>query len=391
MSEPATGAPRQPATNTMIHIAFLIRSLERGGAQRQLVELARGLPKDQFRVSVITFYPGGTLERDLAGQPGVRLFSLGKRARWDLLPFGRRLWSLLRELRPEIVHGYMGTANELALLFGRLVGARVVWGLRASNMELADHGRLARWMFTLGALLSHFADAIIVNSHDGKRYHSARGYAARRMLVIPNGIDTDSFQPRPQERRRIRSAWGIRDDEPLIGIVARLDPMKDHPTFLRAAACLARDHPQAHFVCVGDGPPRYTRELHALANQLGLDTTLRWAGARDDMPAIYGALDIATSASAFGEGFSNAVAEAIACGVPCVATDVGDAAIIVGDAARIVPPGDPPALAAAWSRLLRASTEERAQGTTPAQERIMRSYSRATLVARTSSVLLQIV
>lgn len=138
----------------------------------------------------------------------------------------------------------------------------------------------------------------------------------------------------------------------LIGLVGRLDPMKGHPQFLRAAALLRRRHPALRFVCVGDGADDYRCALHQLAGELGLNDCLIWAGTRTDMPAVYNALDLAVSSSVWGEGLANMVGEAMACGVPCVVTEVGDAAWVVGDAGRVVPPGDPAALAEGLEEML---------------------------------------
>lgn len=385
MRHPTTLAEQGKATP--LHIAFLIRSLERGGSERQLVELARRLPKDQFRVSVITFYGGGAMAGDIEGQPGIRRYSLEKRGRWDLVGFLFRCWSLLRQLKPDILHGYLGTANELSLLCGRLIGARIVWGIRASNVDLARYDWLSATSFRAAAWLSRCADAIIANSYAGRAYHVAHGYSGRRMVVIPNGIDTDRYRPEPRARQRIRRAWGVGDDDVLIGIVARLDPMKDHSTFLHAANLLARAHTTVRFVCVGDGPAEYRQTLQRLTEQLALSDRLLWVGPRDDMADVYPAFDIATSSSAFGEGFSNAIGEAMACGVLCVVTDVGDAAVIVQDAARIVPPGDPVALSAAWARMLRLSPAERIAMAETDRARVTQAYNSAVLVERTASVL----
>jgi glycosyltransferase involved in cell wall biosynthesis len=137
----------------------------------------------------------------------------------------------------------------------------------------------------------------------------------------------------------------------LIGLIARLDPMKDHPTFLRAAALLTRQLPGARFICVGDGPANYRERLRNLSRELGLSQCLTWAGARSDMSAIYNALDIIVSASSY-EGFSNVIAEAMTCGVPAVVTDVGDSALIVTDCGEVVPKEDAEQLKEAMARML---------------------------------------
>jgi glycosyltransferase involved in cell wall biosynthesis len=335
----------------MMRVLFLIRSLETGGAERQLVELVKGLDKSRFAVTVATFYGGGELRPDIEGLDGVRLESLEKRGRWDIPRFLFRLWRLLRETKPQIVHGYLGVANEIALLTARLAGAKVVWGVRASNMDFSRYDWAARWMFRVGAWLSRFADLIIVNSHAGARHHAAHGYCGSRMVVIPNGIDTDRFLPDREAGRRLRLEWGVQPHETLVGVVARLDPMKDHPTFLRAASLLVHETADLRFVCAGGGPEVYRSELRQLSQSLGLGDRVLWVGERSDTPAVFNALDVAVSSS-YGEGFPNVVAEAMACGVPCVVTDVGDSALIVGDVGVVVPPRDPNALAKGLQRCL---------------------------------------
>ena len=207
------------------------------------------------------------------------------------------------------------------------------------------------------------------------------------MVVIPNGIDTDQFRPDKNARTRQRRTWGIDDSEQLIGLVARLDPMKGHPVFLAAAAQLAAQYRATRFVCVGDGPEAYRNELKTLAHELGLEDRLIWAGASSDMAAVYNALDISTSSSGFGEGFSNAIGEAMACEVPCVVTDVGDSAWIVEERRGVVPAGDPEALCSAWLGLLSDPERRAAMGRT-GRQKIEQHFSIRRLTERTEQLLL---
>jgi glycosyltransferase involved in cell wall biosynthesis len=370
----------------MHHIFFLIRSLHPGGAERQLIELAKGLDKARFHVTVATFYDGGELDAEIEGIAGITSLSLGKRGRWDVVPFMWRLWRAVLDAQPDILHGYMGVANELCLLLGKLLGRRVVWGLRASNMDFSRYDRMSSWVFKVGAWLSRFPDLIIVNSEAGRAHHMTHGYCGAHMIVIPNGIDTKRYFPDPHAGRCVRAEWGVADDETLIGLVGRLDPMKDHPTFLRAAGLLVQERADVRFVCVGDGSGLYQGELLALSQSLGLGRQLIWAGLRHDMPAVYNALDILTSSS-YGEGFSNVIGEAMACGVPCVVTDVGDSARIVGETGMVVPPGDPEALAVAWRGLLKLPEDQRVMLTRAACERIKRNFRVSYLINKTEATL----
>jgi|CXWL01.1.fsa_nt_gi glycosyltransferase involved in cell wall biosynthesis len=368
-------------------ILLLTRSLDRGGAERQLVALAKGLTHRGHAVAVAVFFGGGVYEAELS-RAGVRVLNLGKQGRWDVWPFLNRLVRLLRKEHPAVMHSYLGVPNILATALKPLLpGTRIIWGVRASNVDLSRYDWLSRQAYALERHLARFADLIIANSYAGKRHAVASGFPESKIVVIPNGIDTEYFRFDPEGRRQVRSAWGLGEDEILVGLVARLDPMKGHPTFLEAASRIARERHDVRFVCVGDGPVAYAEALKQQAEALGLTKQLTWAGTRDNMPAVYSALDLSSSSSSFGEGFSNTIAEAMACGVPCVVTDVGDAKRIVGDAGYVVAPGSPAALAAAWQEALDMGDAERASRSRRARERVIEHFSLERLIEETALVL----
>lgn len=376
------------AAQPPLKIAFLIRSLEIGGAERQLVTLAKGLAARNFKVAVFCFYAGGALSSELSDSP-VQLIPLEKRDRWDMLTFFRTLIARLQAWQPDILHSYLSTANLLAVaLKPALPKTKIVWGVRASNLDLQQYDWLSRLVDRLEIWASPWVDCIIANSQAGRDYHVQKGFPLSKLQVIPNGIDTQQFCPNGSQRERLRVEWSVADDETLIGLVARLDPVKDHATFLRAASIFGKQQPRARFVCVGSGPADYARQLQELAEELGIANRLLWTGARRDMPAVYNALDLATLTST-SEGFANAIAEAMACGLPCVVTDVGDSAWIVGETGIVVPPSDPNALAAGWqASLAKVNTSQHSAGDCPARSRICQHFSLANLIARTEQVLL---
>jgi glycosyltransferase involved in cell wall biosynthesis len=365
-------------------ITFVVRSLDAGGAERQLVQLAVGLHEAGWRVNVITFYANGVLEKELHAR-GIPILCLHKQGRWDLLS----LWRLAKDLRespPDVVHGYLPVPNILSVLLRPARHTRVVWGVRASNMDLDRYNWLWKVEFTAARMLSRFADLIIANSKAGYDHHIACGYPRQRVLVIPNGIDLDQFAPNGSARRRVRDEWRVGTEEKLIGLIARLDPMKDHPNFLLAAAVVMRARPNARFVCVGAGEAAYQESLEQLAAQHGLTERIIWAGLRTDMAAVYAALDLAVSSSSFGEGFPNVVAEAMASGVPCVVTDVGDSAAIVGDRRWVCPPSDSAALA----DVIVAAMDALPLDGVALRERVCRHFSSQALVERTAIQLLKL-
>lgn len=377
-------SPVHPLPKTIL---FLTRSLGRGGAERQLVVLAKGLTRRGHAVAVAVFFGGGVYEAELA-EAGVRVINLGKQGRWDILPFLNRLVRFLRKERPTLMHSYLGVPNILATALKPLLpGSRIIWGVRASNVDLSCYDWLSRLAYSLECRLARFADRIIANSHAGKRYAVASGFPEDKIVVIPNGINTKYFRFDSEGRQQVRSAWGLDEDEILVGLVARLDPMKDHSTFLKAASRIARERQHMRFVCVGDGSADYVELIKQQAMALGLTDRLIWAGARDNMPAVYSALDIVSSSSSFGEGFSNIIAEAMACGVPCVVTDVGDSALIVGNTGRVVAPNDGSALAAAIQHLADLPPEERRTLGEACRARIMSEFSIHRLVQRTEQAL----
>jgi glycosyltransferase involved in cell wall biosynthesis len=323
------------------------------------------------------YYSGGPLEKDLL-EAGVRIRPLNKRGRWDVLNFLFRLMKVMREERPDILHSYL-TDLVTVILKPVLPGTKVVWGIRVSNIDYRDYDWLVWVCSKLECWVSRFADAIISNSHAGRDYHVALGYPAEKTVVIPNGIDTGRFHPNPRARDRIRREWGITEHEILIGLV----PMKDHPSFLNVAASLVQERKDIRFVCVGDGPVDYRLSLQELTKTLGLAGYVIWAGARSDVADIYNALDLLVSSSAYGEGFSNVLGEAMACGVPCVVTKIGDSAWVVGPSGTIVPPNDPEAMADAMGRMVTAPRPD----PMTIRQRILDHFSIETLVTSTERTL----
>jgi len=368
-----------------IKLTFLVRSLDHGGTQRQLVTLAKALNKKQFEPTVIAFYSGYALEKELAAA-GIPLISLRKRGRWDALGFSIRLIRELQRSRPDILHSYLDIPNLLALFARLFVSTRVVWGIRTSEIYLNHYDWLRCLSAKLERLGSRFADLIIVNSSAGYQRHIAMGFPAEKMVVIPNGVNTGEFRPDEVARQKQRSQWSIGNDRKLVGIIGRLDPMKDHDLFLQAASLVSRVRSDVRFVCVGGGPPQYAESLRANAAVSKLSDQVLWAGAMDNMPSAYNALDLLVSASV-AEGFSNVIAEGMACGVPCVVTDVGDSAWLVGDTGIVVPPSDARALAEGLLTILDSDPRELGLR---ARTRIVENFNAQQLSERTELELLSL-
>ena len=366
-----------------LKIAFLVRSLNYGGAERQLLVLAKGLRKRGHSVLLVVFYPHGPLQGDLH-DADLRVRALDKLGQWDVLRFSRQLYRVLREEQPDVLQGCHGVANLMAIAMRRAVpGTTVVCGIRSTSLEFDNYGWLTRAANRLADALRNAPDLFIANSRAALEEVVARGYSRAKVVVIPNGIDTDRFAPDREAGRDLREAWGIPGDALLIGRIGRLDPMKDHATFLAAAADIARKRADVRFVCVGDGGAEMLAHLQALGRERGLDERLLWIPGQSNMKAVYNALDILCSSSAFGEGFPNVVGEAMACGVPCVVTDVGDSARVVGDPSCVVPRRDPMALSGRLMRLVDTGQSELARLGRESRRRIIEHFSVERLVLST--------
>ncbi|HKS58449.1 MAG TPA: glycosyltransferase [Steroidobacteraceae bacterium] len=351
----------------------------------QICTLARGLARRGHDVGVVTFYGGGVLEQGLRAD-GVAVHSLDKRSRGDIVGPVRRLCQLIRQHRWEVLDSFLPLENLLGLCAARRTGVPIVWGLRGAAVKRDQFGWASSLLYGLQFRLLSRPEAVISNSLSALR---DLGIAPdERVHSVPNGIDTARFDFRPEVRAAFRAEHGCDAATPLVGIVARLDPMKDHMTFLRAARQIAAHVGAARFVVAGDGPAGYRQQLHEQARQLGIDARMLWLGEVGDSSRVYSALDVLVSSSAFGEGFSNVVAEAMSSGPAVVATDVGDSARIVGELGKVVRPQDPQALAAAVIEVLAASdTTLRAQR----RARIVTEFGVEAMVVRTESILSKVI
>lgn len=319
------------------------------------------MPQPDLQQSVVTLLRGTTANAEKLRQNGVQVrelnISLGPLA----IP---QLAAIIRSEKPDIVQSWMYYADLTALLALQLSGRRkqtkLIWGVRCSDMRLDLYRPWLRFAVRLAARLSGLPDIVSVNSAAGQVAHEALGYQPKRWALVHNGIELERFKPDADARRRIRAEFGLADDAPLIACLARNDAMKDYPNFLRMLDAL----PDMHAFAAGIG----TQNLPEHPRLFRL-------GRRDDVPALLAAADLLVSSSSFGEGFSNAIGEAMACGLPVVATDVGDALRIIGNTGRVVPPNNAMALAAAVRELLALPPEQMAQLRQAARARVESEFS----------------
>jgi len=356
--------PRAPR-----RIAHVITGLEVGGAESMLHKLLAASDRHAFDPLVISLGSDGPIGARTAAL-GVRVRALGMSRRFPSPAATLRLAWWLRRERIELVQTWMYHADLVGGLAARLAGIPVVWGIRQSDLDPLMYSARTVWVQKVCARLSRVIPERIVScSEAGRRMHEAIGYDASRMVHIPNGFELERFAPSEEHRRAVRAELGLAPDTPLVGLVARFDPAKDHETFLRAAAIVVASLPQVHVVLAGLGVDDGNRELTGLCRDLNISASVHLLGRRADVERVTAALDVACSSSRT-EGFANTVGEGMACGVPCVVTDCGDSATIVGDAGVVVPPRDRTALATGIISVLRRPTGERAALGAAARSRV---------------------
>ena len=288
-----------------------------------------------------------------------------------------RLRFILRTIAPDVIQTWMYHADLVGGLAGKWAGSiPVVWNVRHSNFDPAADKWMTRATARVCAWFSgSLPERIVSCSRTAAAVHADLGYTASKVVIIPNGFDLHAFRPDPDMRISVRLELGIPEKSPVVGMVARLHPQKDHPTFFRAARSLLTEVPEAHAILCGSGiVAGGPLDLMMESFPQSLRSRVHLLGVRSDIPRLTAAFDLAVSSSAFGEAFSNSLGEALAAGVPCVTTDVGDSAWIVGDAGLIVPPQDADSLAAAMKRFVDMTDGQRDHLRREARRRVEENF-----------------
>lgn len=315
---------------------------------------------------------------------GVRLHTLAMRPPVPTPADAWKLRQILRKSRPDLIQGWMYHGNLAATAGAWLAGftGPVIWNVRHSLHDLRHEKAVARAVIRLNARLSHQTRAIVYNAGASIAQHEAIGFAEDRSVLIPNGFDCKLYRPRPELRAAARAELGIAEHTPLIGMIARYHPMKDPVNLLDALAILMKTPIDPYLVIAGRHFDQDNQLVVKAIAARGLADRVRLLDRRDDVHRLLAALDVAVLPSAWGEGFPNAIGEAMAAGVPCVATDVGDSAALIGTHGEVVPPRDPQALAAALARTLSLDAEARKRIGQAARERILGQFEIGTIVQR---------
>lgn len=329
-----------------MRLLFVTTALGTGGAERMLVKLLGELTARGCECCVVSLLDSGTQGFALK-RLDVPVHHLRVNRFIGLLAAAGRLQCITRRFRPEIIQGWMYHGNLAAYCgwIGSQRRARLFWGIRQTFKGMMYEKPLTRMVIRACAALSTFPTHVIFNSEMSLEQHEAIGFCSARSLVIANGFDLRLFRPNPEARAVTREELGISQDAPVIGMVARNHPMKDHATFLTAAARVKQQLTSTIFVLAGPGMDRTNNRIVAMTERLGLANSIRLIGEKKETNALYPAFDVLALSSAWGEAFPNVLGEAMACGIPCVATDLGDIRQIIGYTGHVVPPSSPQELA----------------------------------------------
>jgi len=372
----------QPAS-TVIKVMYIINDLSIGGAEMMLYKLLAETDRDRFEPVVISLIDRGALRQRIE-KLGIAVHTARMKPG---LPSPLGWWRLIRLMRrhkPDLVLGWMYHSCLAAQLANFFVPQRVpvLWSIHYSITSLASEKKLTAAVIRACALLSKLAAQLIFVSRASQSQHKPLGYTLDDSCVIPNGINVEEFVPSGESRSSVRSELGLAEDALLIGLVGRYHPVKDHANFLKAAALISKQYPSTHFLLVGRGVDHANAVLRRSIQEIGLSREAHLLGERNDMPRLAAALDLFSLTSAYGESFPNVIGEAMACEVPCVVTDVGDAVWIVGNAGRVVPPRDPRALADAWKEMIDLGPVGRKALGRDARSRVIECFPLEAVVAR---------
>jgi glycosyltransferase involved in cell wall biosynthesis len=329
-----------------IHV---ITGLLDGGAEAVLYRLCRQEPSNQDAVVSLT---GDGKYGPLLRAMGIPVFSLNIGPGSIPVSAVLRLRALLRNRRPDVVQTWMYHADLLGGVAARLAGIRaIIWGIHHTTLEVgASKGRTI-WVAKTCARLSSFVPhKIVCCAKSAARVHEELGYESEKLVVVYNGYDLEEFRPSPDSGRAVRRELNVPVDGKLIGMVGRFHPQKDHETLLKTLSMVRSLGHDVYCLLVGPGLDRSNTQLMGWIRELGLANRILAVGPRADVPSVMNALDVHVLSSSYGEAFPNVLAEAMACGTPCVATDVGDAAMILGATGWVVPPRTPPHLRMDWLR-----------------------------------------
>lgn len=347
-----------------------------GGAERMLQRVIRHGNTPEFEHLILSIKNFQQVAEELSAE-GINVQSLNVQADYYKLPKAVfQMASRIRRFKPDVIQSWMYMADFFGGIASHLAAPStpMIWTIRHSTLDPAIDSRALRGCAAGCAKLSRRVPSrIVLNSHAAVPVHAAAGYDESRMQVIPNGFDISRFSPNASLREETRSRLGIPHDVPVVGRVARFHANKDHLTFLKAAKIILGQRGDVRFLVCGEPQTISSAEVQRDIDSLGLTNAVQLIELQSDIVPLNCTFDIATCSS-ITEAFPNVIGEAMSCGVPCVSTDVGDAAQIIGDTGQVVPVQNLELFAEAILGILNEPTENRRQLGSAARQRIIDNF-----------------
>lgn len=360
-------------------VMHIITGLNTGGAERALYNVIQGGLAERYQTIVVSLTNEGRYGPMLK-RLGVPVYCLGMTQGIPSLKALVDFRKIVKMYQPDIVQGWMYHGNILANVAGCFSSksSRVVWNIRHCLYDLRDEKILTQWIIRLSKMSSMLPAAIVYNSHLSRSQHEQFGFSPVNGVVIPNGFDLGRFSGQQSLRSEVRNELNLAQDATLIGHVGRYHPMKDHACFLRAAVIVLKQKNNVVFLMAGKEVDVQNRHLTDLIPDQYRNHFLL-LGERNDVQRLYKAMDV-FCLSSFSEAFPNVLGEAMSSSLPCITTNVGDGAFIVGEAGFVVPPRTPGALAAAMLEVIEKSDKERHDLGKAARQRVEEHFSLKSIV-----------
>ncbi len=368
----------------MIKLVLSIRSFDIGGAERQFIELVKHIDKTKFDVIVCTMY-GGVQEDIIKNIPNISYYNLNKKGRYDFIDFYQNYKKLLNKIKPDAIYSFLGEMN-LFSLWCKPKDTKIIWGFRASNMDLKKYGIVPQILFWLQKKFSCRVDKIIANSNASIKFHKNQSFFMDKAVVIYNGIDTDRFKKDEEKRKEFREKYNLNENDIAIGIVARIDYMKGYTIFVESAKTILQKYDNLKFFSIGSGDEYIKKECENILGEFN-NTKFIWLGNKKQVEDFYSGFDISSSSS-FGEGFSNSIAEAMSSEISCVVTDVGDSKMIVGECGIVVKPNNVDELNNGIEELLKKDLKKLG---ICSRKRVIENFSIANMVNKTEKEIVKCV
>ncbi|MEQ8200714.1 MAG: glycosyltransferase [Syntrophomonadaceae bacterium] len=371
-------------------IMHVITGLEASGAETMLYKLVSGMDTDVFENIVVSMTDLGPIGIKMQAD-GIRVEVLKMTRGMPDPRYIFQLAALMKREKPDLVQTWLYHSDLLGGIAARIAGIPVIWNIRQCDPRPSGTKNLTWLAANLCARLSpRIPTRIIYCSESAQVSHHALGYDVNKFILIPNGFNLDSFHPDPGAYRSVREELHLDSDQLIVGHAARFHPMKDHKTMLAACSIVHESFPNVHFVLCGEGVTESNEELMRQVVDHRLKSVCHLLGNRNDMPRLSAAFDIACLSSINGEGFPNVIGESMACSVPCVVTDVGDSAAIVGETGVVVMPGSPTDLAKGLIQMIEMGKMKRNLLGQTARQRVEKYYSLSYIVDQYETLYLSI-